>query len=118
DGFALSSASFVGTDGVIIGQALDAKADELYQDYVRDREQFPDARIPTRAELRAQALVELIEQAHGVNPASSTPQRANTSILIHTLDGHDPRQVPGSDPSLPPELLLPHLLATGHVDGA
>jgi hypothetical protein len=99
DGLLLLRGELVGDHALIAREAIEAKTDELFRQYSREREQFPDATIPPRSTLRALALVELLRRAQGVDPDSSTGPRTDASIVIHA--DHAPE-----DPANPPETAL------------
>jgi hypothetical protein len=99
DGLLLLRGELVGDHALIAREAIEAKTDELFRQYSREREQFPDATIPPRATLGAMALVELLRQAQGIDADSSTGPRTDASIVIHA--DHAPE-----DPANPPETAL------------
>jgi len=98
DGLVLVRGELAGDGAVCAVEAIEAKTDELYLRYSRDREQFPDLKIPPRSELRGLALVELLRQAQGIDPSSDASRgpRTDATIVIHP-DAHR------SDPASPPE---------------
>jgi hypothetical protein len=83
DRLMLLRGELTGDDAVTVEHIIETRTDELYLRYSRDREQFPDQPIPTRATLRALALVELLREAHGTDPDSTRPPRTDATIVIH-----------------------------------
>ena len=97
--FAAVHGAFVGQDALIATQTLDAVADELFRGYCEDRNRFTGTRVPSRAELVAEAFIELCRRAQGVDAESATAPRTEATVVVHTDGGLQ-------DPGTPPELVV------------
>src|SRR5690606_4707436 len=91
-------------------EVIDAKADELHLRYQREQEHFPDQPVPPRATLRALALVELLRQAHGVDPDTSRGPHTEAMVVVHPDHAPD-------DPATPPETQFTDEAVVTTVDG-
>ena len=67
DGLTSLVGTLTGESGEVVTQAINAKADELFRAAVAEHKLFPELEIPSAAQLRADALVELVRQALGVD---------------------------------------------------
>ncbi|MBS1848660.1 MAG: DUF222 domain-containing protein, partial [Actinobacteria bacterium] len=96
-------------NGLIVRNAIEAKADELFRRFTRDHDLTGDLGIPDRKALRAQALVELLCIAQGAEPGSGGVPRAEVTLVLHNHAVTDPEGTPipraaadvwGCDPDL------------------
>ena len=110
DGFCLLRGELVGEHALFAREVIDAKADELHLRYQREQEHFPDQPVPPRATLRALALVELLRQAHGVDPDTSRGPRTEAMVVVHPDHAPD-------DPATPPETQFTDEAVVTTVDG-
>lgn len=69
-------------DGVLVASAIDDVADELFRAHMKDRELDPSILVPSRAALRAMALVELCRRGRSVSLADSVPPRPEVVIVL------------------------------------
>ena len=97
DGFTLVRGELVGEHAIFAKEVIDAKTDEVHLRYQRDQRHFPDLVIPPRATLRALALVELLRQAHGIDPNTSSGPKVEATVMVHPDHAPD-------DPANPAEL--------------
>lgn len=86
--------TFDHASGLTVRQAINAKADEIFRRLTRDHEQTSDVAIPSRAALRALALVELIREATGAEPGSGSLPRAEVTLVAHDHQVCDTDGVP------------------------
>ena len=86
DGITHLNASFTKANGLTIRQAIETIADELFRDYQRNHKNGGDDDTPTRATLRALALVELCQRGLAVDLKTSRPPRPSVSLVIKTDD--------------------------------
>ena len=112
DRFMLGRFELAGERALTVHDTLHAVADELFHQYSRDREQFPELTIPSRSTLLALALEEVCRRALAVDRSSTTPPRVEATLTLHTepasctCGGHAPIDdlTPGSrhlwDPAL------------------
>ncbi len=85
-----------GENAVIAKETINKVADELFQQYSRDRQHDPLLEIPSRGALRAQAFIEICRRAQAVDLESSKPPATQTTLVItaddlrsaSTSDGH------------------------------
>lgn len=76
-------------NGLTVRSAIDAKTDELFRRFTRDAEATPDLTVPSRATLRALALVELLRTATGAEPGTGTAPRAEVTLIAHDQETCD-----------------------------
>ncbi len=85
-----------GDTAVIATESINKVADELFEQYSRDRQHDPLFQIPSRGALRAQAFIEICRRAQAVDLESSKPPATQTTLVIKaddlraasTSDGH------------------------------
>lgn len=94
DGTVEVRGTFDAARGAALRTAVDAKADELFRRFTRDREQTPDLEIPDRSTLRALALAELVRTAVGAEPGSGTAPRAEITLIVHDHEATDAEGTP------------------------
>ncbi|MFN7151414.1 MAG: DUF222 domain-containing protein [Microthrixaceae bacterium] len=89
-------ATHVGPDGLVVHQAINTVADELFQQFLRDEALSPvELRAPSRPTVEALALVEICRRAMGIDLESSKGPVADITVVInagepeavHTPDG-------------------------------
>ncbi len=83
DDFLLLRGELVGEARLSVGQAIETVADELFRQWDRDREVFPDIGVPDRATLRALALDEICRRALATDLDSTQPARTGITITLH-----------------------------------
>lgn len=101
DGTTHLRGSFTHANGLVVRNAIDTIADQLFHQFSERHAQCPDIEIPNRATLRALALVELCERGLAVDLTSSRPPKPSVSLVLRpddpdhitTLDG---RRVQGN----------------------
>ena len=89
----------VGDAETITREVIEKVTDELFAKYSADRAHDPALHVPTRNELRAQALTEICRRAVATDIHSSKPPGTQATIVIHedrpdrydTLDGETHR---------------------------
>jgi hypothetical protein len=69
-----------------VESAVDAKANELFRAFTRDRAVDESIVVPGRSTLRALALGELCREAFGVDVASSKPPKVETTLVVKADD--------------------------------
>jgi len=84
DGLTRFDISLTGADAVTARSALESQADRIFNRYQTDREHAPDIVMPTRAQLLAQAFVELCRLGSARDVGTTTPARPEVVIIIHT----------------------------------
>lgn len=82
-------------DALVVAEALNAKADQLFKRFARDNEASADLVVPPRKTLLALALVELIREAIARPAGSSRPARSEVSLIINADDPHFVTDVDG-----------------------
>jgi len=88
--------TLVGDWATTFRHAVEARADQLFERYTRDRERAPgDLPIPTRSALRAMALAELCREGLAAGATGSAPAVDVTLVIpgerpddVRTADGH------------------------------
>jgi hypothetical protein len=106
DGVLHLHGQLVGEHALTVAQLLDTKADELFRQHHADKATDPDAVVPSRATLRALALVDLCRQGSATPLGSSKPPRPEVTFVINTDEPaavYDPvgrRLPPESTPTL------------------
>ncbi len=83
DGLTRFDISLTGADAVTARAALDTMADQIFHRYQHDREHSPDIPMPSRAQLLAQAFVELCRLGTARDTNTTTPTRPEVVIVIH-----------------------------------
>ncbi len=63
--------------------AIEAKTDQLFHKFKVNREACPELEIPTRAELRAMAIAELVALGAGTNWAKTRPNRPECTLILN-----------------------------------
>lgn len=76
--------TFCGVDSHTFEQLLDTATDRLWRQWNNDKALCPELVIPTRAELRAQALLELVRRGAGASPTSAGRTVVELSLIIDT----------------------------------
>ena len=84
-GFAVIHVQIGGEDAEVIEQMIEQAVDKLFRRQTRDREQSTDIPLLTRAQLRGQAIVELIRDGY-LATASDTAIRAGVSLVLRKAD--------------------------------
>jgi hypothetical protein len=100
DGLTSLAATLTGDNAVVVTQAIESKADELFRRAVADHERCADLEVPSRRTLRALALTELIRQALGVDLGRSSAPRTDVTLVVGAEDptsASDPDGVPLAD---------------------
>lgn len=83
DRFMLGRFELAGERALTVHDTLHAVADELFHQYSKDREQFPELTIPSRSTLLALALEEVCRRALAVDRSSTAPPRVEASLTLH-----------------------------------
>jgi hypothetical protein len=86
DGVTHVKVTLVGDGAEATIHALNVMADELYRRCAKDNARCPEIEIPGRAQLLAEALVELTRRGGAVDLASSTPPRAEVTYVVRHDD--------------------------------
>lgn len=106
DRFMLGRFELTGERALTVHDTLHAVADELFHQYSKDREHFPEVEIPGRASLLALALEEVCRRALAVDRASTKAPRVEATLALHvgspmcSCGNGDPSAAFGGDPSL------------------
>ncbi len=74
--------TFCGVDSHTFEQLLDSATDRLWRQWNNDKALCPELVIPTRAELRAQALLELVRRGAGAHPTTAGRTVVELSLII------------------------------------
>lgn len=85
---------FVGTDAENFEQLVDAATDRLWRAYSTDRERCAEIEVPSRVELRAEALLELVRHGAAALAARSgrrPPSEMSVVVDADHIDELDPR---------------------------
>ncbi len=84
---------FVGVDGATFEQLVEAATDRLWRQHRRDQQSCPDLPVPTRVELRALALLELVRRGSATDPGTSATTVTELGLVIDAdhIDELDPR---------------------------
>ncbi len=69
--------------GHLLASAVDAVADELFRSHAQSRAEDPDHVVPSRGELRAAALLELVHRGQAVDATSSKAARPEAVFVVH-----------------------------------
>ena len=99
DGSVSLRGQWFGDAAVIVGEAIDAMTDEMFERHERDRDQFGELGVPPRPVLRAKAIEELCRLANNVDLSSSKAPVIEANLVIpagsplgeasaRTVDGH------------------------------
>ncbi|HKY17084.1 MAG TPA: DUF222 domain-containing protein [Microthrixaceae bacterium] len=86
DGVTDLRGTLVGEAAVLARSAIDSKADELFRRYTHDHGKDPSIVVPCRSALLAEAMVELLREAEGVDLESSKPPRVETTMVVKADD--------------------------------
>ena len=100
DGLTSLVGTLTGESGEVVTQAINAKADELFRAAVAEHERVPELEIPSAGQLRADALVELVRQALGVDLDSTKGPKVEATLVVPASDpttASDPDGVPLAD---------------------
>ena len=95
-----------GERALTVHDTLHAVADELFHQYTKDREQFPEIEIPSRATLLALALEEVCRRALAVDRTSTRAPRVEATLTLHSdlpacsCALHEPSVGRNQDPAL------------------
>ncbi len=95
------SGELVGETALVVGQALERAADQLFHRYHRDHELAPDCEMPSRATLRAEALADICRRAQGSEPGQSPTTDITLVAHLHEPDPLDPDKCDESNESDP-----------------
>lgn len=83
--------TLTGTDGATFEQLLEKATNALWRKWRADAKDNPDIEVPTRRELRAQALLELVRRGAGADPsAKGTVVELSLVIDADRVDELDP----------------------------
>ncbi len=83
---------FAGLDAAqapVVTTELERVTDELWRRAVRDHDQDPEQVVPSRAELRAEALVEICRRSGACVLAESRAPRPEVVVVLRPDQGHD-----------------------------
>ncbi len=88
----LLDAVLTGSDGHSFEQLLEAHTDRLWRQWRSDSETCPEITVPSRAQIRAQALVELVRRGSNAGPTTSRPAPPELNLIIDAdrVDELDP----------------------------
>ena len=106
DRFMLGRFELCGERALTVHDALHAVADELFHQYTKDREQFPEIAIPGRPTLLALALEEVCRRALAVDRTSTRSPRVEATLVLHSdlpacsCALHEPLGERNQDPAL------------------
>jgi len=83
---------FVGLDSETVEQLVEAETTRLWRQWCSDCDKAPGLQMPSRNELRAQAIVELIRRGRAADPTTAKTTVAELSLVIDAdrLDELDP----------------------------
>jgi len=84
--------TFVGVEGASFEELLESATNRLWRRYRDDRRECPELVMPSRTELRAEALLELVRRGASVEVGAAKRPVAELSLIV------EPADVPGSDP--------------------
>jgi Domain of unknown function (DUF222) len=96
------SGELVGETAMVVGQAIEHAADQLFHRYHRDHELTPDCEMPSRATLRAEALADLCRRAQDTEPGQSPTTDITLVAHLHEPDPIEPVEPPGPIDTKPP----------------
>jgi hypothetical protein len=83
--------NLTGADGASFEQLLEAATNDLWRRWRADVQDHPDLEIPSRKELRAQALLELVRRGAGADPtAKGTVVELSLVVDADRIDQIDP----------------------------
>lgn len=86
DRFTMVRGELTGANAALTREALESVADELFRDWARECSVNPELVMPSRAQLLAQALVEVCRRARAVELGSSRPGRSEVVLTVHDDD--------------------------------
>ena len=98
DDVMLLRGELAGERALSVHDTLNAVADELFHQYRRDHETFPELGVPDRATLLALALEEVCRRALAVDRASTQAPKVEATLTIHAA--HGSCSCGGDDPSV------------------
>ncbi len=89
------SATYVDVDGESFEQLVEAATNALWRRWRRDCDANPDLEMPTRTQIRAQALHELVRRGAAADPKATRPTVTDLSLVVDAdrldeLDELDP----------------------------
>ncbi len=79
------SGELVGEAALTVSEVIEREADKLWRRYQRDHEQAPELEIPSRATLRALALVEICRRSQGSEPGQAPA--VDLTLIARLADG-------------------------------
>jgi hypothetical protein len=82
DGVLALAGQLTGEHAIAFEHAIEAKADDLFRRFSADHDVCRDVEVPTRATLRALALVELVREARSVDLTSTRPPRPEATVVV------------------------------------
>jgi hypothetical protein len=91
--YAALAARFMGCDVEVLEQVLDHRMNALYRAAVKDRDLTADLPLPTRAQLRGQAIKDLLLEAGGITPG--TRARVAVNLVLRGVPQPGPTLVNG-----------------------
>lgn len=85
-------ATFVGADAESFEQLVEAETNRMWRQSRADRDKCPELPVPTRIELRAQALLELVRRGAAADPTAAKPTVTELNLVIDAdlVDELDP----------------------------
>ena len=116
DALTVLKGELAGERGLVTTDVLNAIADELFEQFSRDRQACPELEIPDRATLMALALEEACRRAIAIDLGSTKAPRVEATLVLApdqlhppfawgpTAAGHDPAGGPADLPDLPVRL--------------
>ena len=87
DDVMLLRGELAGERALCVHDTLNAVADELFHQYERDHDTFPELGVPNRATLLALALDEICRRALAVDRASTQAPKVEATLTIHAAHG-------------------------------
>lgn len=86
------SATYVDTDGESFEQLVEAATNTLWRKWRSDCDDNPDLEMPTRTQIRAEALLELVRRGSAANPSATRPTVTELSLVVDAdrVDELDP----------------------------
>lgn len=76
------SATYVDADGESFEQLVEAAANALWRRWRRDCDANPDLDMPTRTQIRAEALLELVRRGAAADPTNARPTVTELSLVV------------------------------------
>ena len=92
---------FVGLDSETVEKLVEAETTRLWRQWCSDCDKCPELEMPSRNEIRARAIVELIRRGRAADPSTSKATVAELSLVIDAdrLDELDPILAAVLDPT-------------------